>query len=62
MAKAEQKKQGKYRRMSSVLWDMFTGSAPYRDVFVRTLHPSFIGGLLWHLAVGLRTVRNGKQE
>ena len=25
--------------MSGVLWDTFTGSAPYRDVFVRTLHP-----------------------
>ena len=23
------------RRMSGVLWDTFTGSAPYRDVFVR---------------------------
>lgn len=39
--------------MSSILWDTFTGSAPYRDVFVRTLDPRFflrfaaalIGGL-----------------
>ncbi|MBI3913362.1 MAG: cyclic nucleotide-binding domain-containing protein [Chloroflexi bacterium] len=30
------------RRMSIVLWDMFTGSAPYREIFVRTLHPAFL--------------------
>jgi flavin-dependent dehydrogenase len=62
MAKAEQQKQGKYRRMSSVLWDMFTGSAPYRDVFIRTLHPSFIGRLLWTLAVGFWPAKNSKRE
>ncbi len=29
-------------RMSSVLWDMFTGSATYREIFLRTLHPAFL--------------------
>lgn len=29
-------------RMSSVLWDTFTGSAPYREVFIRTLSPFFL--------------------
>ena len=33
---------GKRRRMSMVLWDTFTGSAPYRDIFLRTLHPLFL--------------------
>lgn len=36
-------------RMSSVLWDAFTGSAPYKDVFLRTLHPAFIGRFVWIL-------------
>jgi flavin-dependent dehydrogenase len=31
------------RPMSSVLWDTFTGSAPYRDILRRTLSPSFLG-------------------
>jgi flavin-dependent dehydrogenase len=28
--------------MSTVLWDLFTGSAPYREVFLRTLAPRFV--------------------
>jgi len=34
--------RGKDRLMSTVLWDTFTGSAPYRDIFIRTLHPIFL--------------------
>jgi flavin-dependent dehydrogenase len=53
MTRAEQLKKGKQRRMSLVLWDMFTGSAPYRDVFIRTLHPIFISRFTWHAAAAL---------
>ena len=28
--------------MGSVLWDMFSGSSPYKDIFFRTLHPAFL--------------------
>lgn len=38
----EQKKKPEDRRMSMVMWDLFTGSATYRDVLKRTLHPAFI--------------------
>lgn len=38
----EQAMEGRARRMSRVLWDLFTGSASYRDVLIRTLHPAFI--------------------
>ncbi len=48
----EQQKESDSRRMSMVFWDTFTGSAPYRDVFLRTLHPSFLGRFLWDVAVG----------
>jgi flavin-dependent dehydrogenase len=41
MAANEQKNRGKQRRMSSVLWDMFTGSSSYHDVFFRCIHPGF---------------------
>ncbi len=34
------------RRMSAVLWDVFTGSSLYRDIFYRTLHPIFLARLL----------------
>ena len=39
---AESKKDGNKRRMCSVLWDMFTGSSPYKDIFIRTLNPVFL--------------------
>lgn len=60
-ARREQPKQGKQRRMSMVLWDMFTGSAPYRDVFLRTLHPSFLGRFLWETAVGSWLAKRGNR-
>ncbi|MFZ4855832.1 MAG: cyclic nucleotide-binding domain-containing protein [Desulfuromonadaceae bacterium] len=46
MAFREQSHPEKGARMSSVLWDTFTGSAPYTDVFLRTLHPAFLLRLL----------------
>ncbi len=51
MASAEQRAPGVARRMSIVLWDMFTGSAPYREVFFRTLDPRFLGRLMWEIAL-----------
>jgi flavin-dependent dehydrogenase len=51
MTANEQKQVGGARRMSGVLWDLFSGSASYTDVFLRTLHPVYIGSLLWNLAV-----------
>ncbi len=50
MVSREQRMEGATRRMSSVLWDTFTGSAPYRDVFLRTLHPAFWSRLLADIA------------
>lgn len=46
MVSAEQQAEGGRRGMSTVLWDLFTGSAPYREVFLRTLRPSFLSRLL----------------
>lgn len=39
-------------RMSSVLWDTFTGSAPYREVFIRTLSPIFLAQLAYGCLAG----------
>jgi flavin-dependent dehydrogenase len=46
MLTAEQARETSKRRMTGVLWDTFTGSAPYRDVFARCLHPGFLGTLV----------------
>jgi flavin-dependent dehydrogenase len=55
MCGQEQARPGAARRMSVVLWDMFTGSAPYREIFFRTLDPRFLGRFAWEsaLAVGV---------
>jgi len=47
------------RRMSGVLWDVFTGSAPYRDVFFRSIHPAFVGSLLWNAIAAAAPPSNG---
>jgi len=59
---SEQQKAGHLRRLSMVLWDMFTGSAPYKEIFVRTLHPAFWTKMIWSLgASALRFGDNGKE-
>lgn len=55
MVFAEQQKEGGHRRMSSVLWDIFTGSAPYRDIFLRILHPLFLEKFLRNTIAGIRS-------
>jgi flavin-dependent dehydrogenase len=50
MTRKEQKKAGSERRMSMVLWDMFTGSSPYKDIFLRTIQPGFLVRLVRELA------------
>jgi len=52
MVAAEQRAPGDHRRMSTVLWDVFTGSAPYKEVFLRTLHPLFWGRLILEILRG----------
>ena len=52
MVTEEQQKGGDERRMSMVLWDTFTGSAPYRSVFKRSLHPAFLSRFLWDIVAG----------
>ncbi len=46
MVRAEQERRREERRMSWVLWDTFTGSASYREIFFKALHPVFMFRLL----------------
>ena len=54
MAQREQAKSKAKPHMSSLLWNMFTGSAPYVEMFRGTLHPGFIYNLLLSIAAGFR--------
>ncbi len=45
----EQSRPGSPARMSTVLWDTFSGSASYREILLRSLHPA----LLLRLAIEL---------
>jgi hypothetical protein len=58
----EQRVAGGRRRMSAVLWDTFTGSAPYGDVLLRTFHPAFWGRLLYELVAANRGVYANTSE
>ncbi|MBI5086299.1 MAG: cyclic nucleotide-binding domain-containing protein [Acidobacteria bacterium] len=49
MAAREQADESRAQRLSGVLWDTFTGSAPYRDVFRRSVHPLFLSGMLFEI-------------
>ena len=42
MLSSEQSKAGRERRLSRVMWDTFTGSASYRDIFLRFLDPRLV--------------------
>ena len=54
MVSDEQNRSEKKRRMSVVLWDIFTGSAPYRSVLKRTMNPVFSANMVWNLVAANR--------
>jgi hypothetical protein len=47
--------------MSSLLWNMFTGSAPYTEICRDALRPGFAGNMLLHAAAGLMPAGNRKK-
>jgi flavin-dependent dehydrogenase len=57
MAAAEQGRPGPERRMSGGLWDMFSGSAPYTDIFLRMIRPAFLVRFAWAALVSLWPAR-----
>lgn len=48
VVKEQAKERGK-REMSSLLWDTFTGSAPYKRIFLRAINPLLMATLTWNL-------------
>ena len=59
MTCVEQNQVDRPRRMSDVLWDLFSGSESYTNVFLRTLSPAYIGRLVWNLIAGNSPRRSG---
>jgi flavin-dependent dehydrogenase len=57
MAQREQARSKAKPHMSSLLWNMFTGSAPYVEMFRGTLHPGFIYNLVLSVAASFRPKR-----
>ena len=62
MTAGEQTREGSPRRMTVVLWDMFTGSSSYRDVFFRTLDPRYWARFAWETVLSLPAGSGGKGE
>ena len=54
MVSKEQNKGGSQRNMSIVLWDTFTGSSPYKEIFFRSLKPSFLISLVWNTIISIK--------
>jgi len=50
----EQQKPGEKRNMSTVLWDTFTGSAPYKEIFLRSMKPAFLTSLVWNTLISIK--------
>jgi len=61
MTANEQSQEGTRRHMSSALWDVFTGSAPYKEVLLRSFHPGFPLMLFWNLVVGSLPFEKGRR-
>ncbi len=62
MVSMEQRNREKPQRMSTALWDLFTGSAPYREVLLRMVHPFFLFRLLWNIVIELWPFRSKFQR
>jgi hypothetical protein len=60
MVAREQSEDGGGPGMSMVLWDLFTGSAHYREILGRTLRPGFLARFLSSVILAnLPLKRNG---
>ena len=56
----QQGKANPNRGLSTLMWDMLTGGAPYKEVLLRALHPEFWTRFISNLAISLFS-RNNKQ-
>jgi CRP-like cAMP-binding protein/flavin-dependent dehydrogenase len=57
----EQNESKDGRHLSGVLWDTFTGSAPYRDIFRRLFAPALLIRLFWETVHGFFCSKRGEK-
>jgi flavin-dependent dehydrogenase len=62
MTRAEQESEARTGPMSQVLWNLFTGSAPYREVFWTTAKPWFLIRLVGHTLMSLIPSRDERKR
>jgi flavin-dependent dehydrogenase len=62
MVVSEQKKEGKSRDMSMVMWDLFTGSAPYSEILRRMVGVGFLIRLFWNTASSIVSDSPARKE
>lgn len=55
MTAHEQQSDPSQRQMSMVLWDTFTGSAPYKEILFRTFGPRFLARLSENIVISVTT-------
>ncbi len=53
LIKKEQANEKLQNRLSNVLWNTFTGSSPYKDIFKSTLNPKFLSRLAFEFVGGI---------
>ncbi|MDP2339193.1 MAG: hypothetical protein Q8N05_22590 [Bacteroidota bacterium] len=58
MVVKEQKNGGSKKEMSSMLWDTFTGSAPYKKILRRAINPFLVARLFWNIILQLISPTN----
>jgi len=58
MILSEQSSPGSLRRMSTVQWDMYTGSGSYKEILMRILHPAFLLKLGWDMVKAIFTSKS----
>jgi hypothetical protein len=52
MVRSEQQGEANPERgMSTLMWDMLTGGAPYKEILFRALHPAFWIRFIWNILV-----------
>jgi flavin-dependent dehydrogenase len=61
MILSEQRRPGSLLRMSTVQWDMYTGSGSYKEILMRILHPAFLLRLSWDMLSSIFTKNSAPQ-
>jgi flavin-dependent dehydrogenase len=62
MITSEQRDRSRGQYMSGAMWDIFTGSAPYKEILVRMINPVQLIRLFWNLTVSVLPFRSHNNE